>query len=169
MRHLLAVLLISLSSFGFSNCNFGFTEKQEKVIELAYISGLTSDVGFTIAAIVWKESFVGKYIIRNNNPDGKLGSYGVTHVQLSTAMYMVGIESSWKARDELLPRMIADDQFVIDLSIQYLNKFSHLPYRKKVARYNGAGEAADKYAEDIINRVHRLMGCGYFDYLDLDV
>jgi hypothetical protein len=30
-------------------------------------------------------------------------------------------------------------------------------------KYNGAGEAAEKYAEDVIERVHLLQECNYFE------
>lgn len=156
------IVAMLLSSAVAANCEFGFSKDQEKLMRLAYATGYPDDLGYTLASIAWKESFVGKYIIRDNVKDGNYGSFGVTHVQLSTAMHMLGIKNSWQARQDLLPRMVTDDVFTLRLSLRYLKQHSDLPYRQMVSRYNGRGEMAEKYAEDVINRVHRLINCNYF-------
>ena len=167
MNKLIAIFLISLSSLAFSECDFNFTVEQDKLLNQAYIMGFDDDIGYALASIVWKESFVGEYVIRVNNTDGKYGSYGVTHVLLTTAMHMLGYENSRMARAELVPRMMSDDVFMLWLSLDYLKQHQKLGYRKMISRYNGKGPRAEAYANDVIKRVHKLEHCEYFKELSL--
>lgn len=60
------------------------------VLRLAYATGYQDNLGHTLAAVAWQEGFVGDRIVRINPEDGKLGSYGVISMQLSTAKYLLG-------------------------------------------------------------------------------
>lgn len=136
-----------------------FTHEQDVAIRMAHAVGSYGDWGYTLAAIVWKESIVGDHIIRVNGPDGGLGSYGIGHMQLSTAMYLTGITNRWDAMANLAPRMINDDVFAMELSLKYLMKHADLGWRGMITKYNGGGEAARIYAEDVVKRVMSLQRC----------
>lgn len=139
-----------------------FTFEQEYLLHLAYVEGYHYDLGYTLASIVWQESFVGEHIIRINNRDGDLGSYGVTHVQLSTAMYLLGYDNSWEARAELAPRLIKDDLYSIRLGLSYLRKHEGKGWTGMIARYNGRGQMAQRYAESVVEKVRVLEDCSFF-------
>jgi hypothetical protein len=136
-----------------------FTHEQNVLIRMAHAVGSYDDWGYTLAAIVWKESIVADHIIRVNGPDGGLGSYGVGHMQLTTAMWLLGITNRWEAKSTLAPRLINDDVFALELSLQYLVKHEDLGWRGMIAKYNGEGEAALIYSEDVVRRVVDLQRC----------
>lgn len=136
-----------------------FTHEQDVLIRMAYAIGNTSDLGYSLAAIAWRESIVGRYIVRVNGPDGNLGSFGVGHMQLSTAMYLEGVDSRWEAMAILAPKMINDDVYALDLSRQYLASHIALGWREALSRYNGKGPAAREYGRDIVRRVKVLQTC----------
>jgi hypothetical protein len=161
MKYLLIIALL-VSSQAFANCQFNFTYEQEFIINSAYDAGYPEDLGYALAAISWKESFVGRHVVRINPRDGKHGSYGVTHVQLTTAMELLNIDSYWRALDKLPIRMMSDDRLMYELSLMYLMKFEYLGYRGMIAKYNGSGARADQYANDVIDKVNKLMRCNYF-------
>lgn len=136
-----------------------FTHEQEIALRKAHAIGSYDDWGYTLAGIVWKEAIVGKHLIRVNGPDGGLGSFGLGHMQLTTAMFLVGMTNRWEAKATLAPRMINDDVFALELSLKYLVRHQDLGWREMITKYNGAGEEAMMYSEDVVQRVMTLQRC----------
>lgn len=156
-----------LCSGVFANkCDIPFTPEQNALLHLSYAVGEPHDLGYTMAALTWKESFVGRHIVRINPSDGAHGSYGVTHILLTTAMYLTDVDSTWEAKAELAPRLMRDDIYTLHLSLRYLLNFSDRPYRKMVEKYNGSGKMAEEYADAVIKKVHVLQECKYFAQMD---
>lgn len=172
-------LMFSLTSFAQSvdenNCPV-FTPEQQRILRIAFTTGSQFDadlyaavgthIGHSLAAIIWREAIVGRYIIRFNAGDGLLGSYGVGHVQLTTLFWMDGIDNTWKNRDELAPqyivRLITDDYYAIHTSYRYLKQLAirHGSIYTARMRYNGSGQRAKEYADDTGERVQILLRCG---------
>lgn len=161
------MLLVLLSGLVQANKYDGacqeFSREQREVLHMAFITGYPYDRGYTLAAIVWKESMVGDYVIRVNGGDGNKGSFGVGHMQLTTAMYLIGEDSIWRAKAKLTPKMINNDAFSLDLSMKYLLRWSHLNWFNQIKRYNGQGPMADAYAVDVVERVRKLQSCHFFE------
>lgn len=165
---LLSLLLSSVAVAQYT-CDT-FTEEQEQLLKMAYVVGVDYDRGYTLAGIIWRESFVGEYVIRVNSNDGDYGSYGIGHMQLSTAMYMLDVDSSWQAKSHLVPLMISDDIFSMSLSMKYLIKKDTLTnWRASIRRYNGSGSKADEYADDVIERIRVLEKCGFMQNLENNI
>ena len=136
--------------------------EQQKLIKKAYNHGLPHDLGYTLAAIAIQESFVGKHIVRLNNKDGKYGSYGVTHILLETAMYLEGYSNTWRARAELVPKLIGSDEYSMDLSISKLNRHKERGWIGMVRKYNGVGKDAITYGDKVTKHVSMLKKCYIF-------
>lgn len=136
-----------------------FTVEQEILLRKAHAIGQHDDWGYTLAAITWRESIVGDLIVRVNGQDGNAGSYGVAHMQVTTAMYLLGIDNIWEAKATLIPKMINNDRFALELSLTYLLRHEHLGWRGMIARYNGRGEAAQLYAEDVAAKALTIQQC----------
>lgn len=158
----LIILILLLPTLTFASCP-KFTDEQERVMQMAYVTGYMYDRGYTLAAIAWKESFIGKYIIRTNTKDGAYGSWGVTHIQLTTAMEYLEEDSSYEARSILAPLILNNDAFALDLSMQYLLKYKDRGWFGQIMKYNGTGQVAKEYAEDVVSRVNTLLQCHYFE------
>lgn len=102
------ILVLSLYIVGMSTAHANvnhcpaYTWEQEELIHKAHTAGAEYGYGLTMAAIVVQESFWGRHIITSNPQDilPKLkdmayppqGSYGPTHILLSTAMELEGMD-----------------------------------------------------------------------------
>lgn len=155
------VLLSIASTATYAQSCPSFTTEQDVLLRKAYAIGNYHDWGWTLAAIVWRESIVGPYIIRINGQDGHQGSYGVAHMQLTTAAYLTGEDNLWRAKAELAPVLINDDVKALELATNYLEKHRDLGWRAMIARYNGKGSLAKSYSEDVVSKVSILRSCLY--------
>jgi hypothetical protein len=139
------------------------TPEQSYLVAKAYYTGLPKDMGYTLAAIVIQESFVGRYVIRANNTDGRYGSYGITHVMLDTAMWLEGYNNSWKAKAEILPRLISDDDYALELALKKLHSVKSETWWSTWAKYNGSGTMAQEYARKIGAHIKMIKQCYGFE------
>lgn len=159
-KTLLGVIGVYLSASSYaSECSF--TVEQDRLLHLASSYGEPHDYRKTLPAIVMQESFVGKYIVRINPKDGKMGSYGITHVLLSTAMWLTGETNRWKAKDELVERLIKDDVFSLHLAVKKLDSVRSDSWMNTWRNYNSTS-GGDTYANKIRNNIRLLERCGYF-------
>ena len=86
-------------AFASESCR-AYTDEQRGILELSYRFGEDIGLGYTLAAIAQNESFYGKYVTRINPRDVNrrylrqtvvpAGSYGITHILLSTAILLDG-------------------------------------------------------------------------------
>jgi hypothetical protein len=143
-----------------------FTAEQWAILYSAYEVGSKDDLGYTLASIAWQEGFVGNRIVRLAPKDGDRGSYSVMHIQLTTAMELLGMTNHWEAMADLAPYMIRDDVFAIKLAHKYLNKNRKQTktWKELVRSYNGGIGGVDKdstlvYYESVRNKVNYLKSC----------
>ena len=140
------------------------TTEQKEVLYLAYSAGAEKGYGLTLAAIAWKESQFGKYML--NITDGKYGSYGPYHVLLDYAIVRHNVTTKWE-KSRLAEKLLYDMEFssneALDVLIYYHDRFKKKdnPWRWAVAAYNNGNKAlttdkGKKYAEDIALRVVTL-------------
>lgn len=135
-----------------------YTQEQQQLIQDAYSYGLPYDYGYTLAAIVVKESFVGGRIIRYNPQDP---STGITHIQFDTLKHLSGL-NHWDTL-QLAEQLIVDDLLSFEYSVKKLDSIRG-NFWNKWKRYNGSGKAAETYANDIQGIIRGLKRCGVFDY-----
>ena len=100
-------------------------------------------------------------MVRVNPSDGKLGSYGITHILLDTAMWLENVESRWEALDSLSERLMKDDIYALHLAVQKLNSVHEGNWMNTWSAYNGGSR---KYAESIRDNIRLLGRCGYFNW-----
>ena len=154
-----AFLAISGSKSFASQTQCNFTEEQSRLISKAASYGLSFGYKKTLAAIVVQESFVGKYVVRINPKDGEMGSYGITHILLETAMYLEGIDNKWYAKDVVVEELIKNDLYALGLAVKKLDSIHKGDWMQTWSRYNGG---STKYANSIKNNIRKLEHCGYF-------
>lgn len=138
-----------------------FTKEQDRLINLAASYGEPFNYQKTLAAIVVQESFVGQYVVRVNPKDGKHGSYGITHIMLDTAMWLEGVQSSWKAKARIAPRLMKDDIYALTLAKKKLDSIHKGDWMATWSKYNGGSK---EYANKIKQHIRTLESCGYFDW-----
>lgn len=155
-----------------------YTTEQMSMLHLAYALGKEHDLGYSLAAIVKQEGFVGRYIVRVNEADAPWGSYGITHMNLKTAMWLEGgyykyskkagrevttTPLIWKAKALLVPLLISNDFASMQYSIQKLLSVREgRSWKGMLAKYNGAGPEARKYATKLVKHVREFMACETF-------
>ncbi|WYW02365.1 hypothetical protein Lauda_00014 [Pseudomonas phage vB_PpuM-Lauda] len=151
-------------------CNVSFTEEQERILGTAHQVGSPVNFGVTLQAIAWKESFVGDKVVRANPTDGRYGSYGITHVQLSTGAWMLDQKPTKPFRTGLRNDLVTDDSYALQFAAAYLvhtetiakkiTRDGNRQWRVTVASYNGSGAQARRYVEDVADKVSYLKSCG---------
>jgi len=157
----LAFLLALLSPLVVAKCPV-HTAEQGELIYLAYYTGLPEDLGYTLAAIVVQEAFVGGYIIRLNERDRGGGSWGITHIQLKTAMWLEGEDNVWRAKQDIVPKLITSDAYALHLALLKLRSIRNSSsYMELWGRYNGGGKN-NPYAKKIRSHVQMLQNCYEF-------
>ena len=155
----LAFLLLPLVAV--ADCGKRWTVEQWSVAQIAYHAGEPYGYGYTMAALVERESFVGPYVIRHNIKDGQEGSWGIGHVQLTTAMQLENYTNLYKARAELVHRMVSDDVYAAELSARYLaHHIERRGWYNGVRRYNGGSRL---YADHVTKRALQLQRCNLFN------
>lgn len=140
-------------------------ENQLKIMLYSYEAGLPHDLGYALAAIAWKESKFGLYLM--NISDGKMGSYGVYHILMDTAAARNKLKTSWD-RSRFAERLVFELDLCADEAIAELTywkrffKRSATPWKAMFAGYNaghkGLNSIAGKaYADDAVLRVKALQ------------
>lgn len=138
-----------------------FTVEQDRLLKLSSSYGSAFDYTKTLPAIVMQESFVGKHIVKVNPSDGKYGSYGITHILLSTAMWLEDEDSRWTALEKIAPKLINDDLYALQLAVKKLDSVHQGNWLQTYSDYNGGSM---KYALKIRDNIRLLDKCGYFNW-----
>lgn len=175
---LLMAILFKMPDAQADECR-NYTHEQQEVLTLAHTLGSEHGLGLTLAAIVQQESFVGSYVVRINPNDNSThfdeegrkevirGSYGITHILLSTAMWLENEDNLWKAKAHIAQDLITDDHYAVTMAIRKLKsvQYKGQTWRELVAKYNGAGRAAREYADKVAIHVDNFNQCGTFKSL----
>lgn len=163
------MLLLSLVlSLGHAERNYlkelhNLDHDQYKVLIDSLSYGKSYDLGYTLAAIAWKESHFGKYKV--NQSDGEYGSYGVYHILLDTALRRENIkDTGYINRHTLKLKLITDNSVNAAHALTELNywkKYHKGSYKKMVASYNAGWKSTKsnygyRYYKDISKRVKVL-------------
>ena len=160
------LILFTILSFAFlavtvraDDCP-SFTPEQESILQKAALLAEPYDWSYTMMAIVIRESFWGNEIRRHNPGDADGGSWGVTQMRVTTALWLVGWDDTPESREIMRNMLVECDTCAMELSLHYLMR--HIEARgwqAGIARYNGAGERAERYSESVVARVRVLQRC----------
>lgn len=164
MKKLLLVLLfvflpaVSYSAYDCSRIN-EMKEEQIDFIKQAYEYGEPHDLGYSMAAIGWKESKAGKYNINVQDP-----SFGPWHVTLPNALYFMGWKDTKFNRNRVAQLMIDDISLSAQMALTVL-KFWRKQYENDWimvwASYNAGWNYMYglDYAYDIRYRIRIIDQC----------
>ena len=84
----------------------------------------------------------------------------MTQMRVTTALWLVGWDDTEETREVMRNMLIECDTCAIELSLHYLmGHISVRGWRAGIARYNGAGERAERYADAVVARVRVLQRC----------
>lgn len=139
-----------------------FNHRQKNTLKTSYILGKKHGLGFSLAAIAWKESLAGEYIINVNDP-----SFGVHHILISTASKRANVKGI--ARNKLAVAIMKDIRLSASFAVQELlfwKKYIKGQDRNWIniwAAYNGGHgykkRIPNKYGRDIEKKIKWLRQC----------
>ncbi|MFT2747307.1 hypothetical protein ACMWPW_04645 [Helicobacter pylori] len=155
-----------------TNCDSikGFNAKQKEVLKAAYQFGSKENLGYEMAGIAWKESCAGVYKINFSDP-----SAGVYHSYIPSVLKSYGHNDSPFLRNVMGELLIKNDAFASEVALKellYWKTRYHDNLKDMIKSYNKGSRwekneksnaDAEKYYEDIQDRIRRLKESKIFD------
>ncbi|GAA8712984.1 hypothetical protein oki361_11240 [Helicobacter pylori] len=155
-----------------TNCDSikDFNAKQKEVLKAAYQFGSKENLGYEMAGIAWKESCAGVYKINFSDP-----SAGVYHSYIPSVLKSYGHNDSPFLRNVVGELLIKDDAFASEVALKellYWKTRYHDNLKDMIKSYNKGSRwekneksnaDAEKYYEDIQDRIRRLKESKIFD------
>ncbi|WP_033603282.1 hypothetical protein [Helicobacter pylori] len=147
-----------------------FNAKQKEVLKFAYQFGSKENLGYEMAGIAWKESCAGVYKINFSDP-----SAGVYHSYIPSVLKSYGHNDSPFLRNVMGELLIKDDAFASEVALKELMYWKtryHDNLKGMIKSYNKGSRwekneksnaEAEKYYEDIQDRIRRLKESKIFD------
>ncbi|GAA7606576.1 hypothetical protein MMM2_09920 [Helicobacter pylori] len=147
-----------------------FNTKQKEVLKSAYQFGSKENLGYEMAGIAWKESCAGVYKINFSDP-----SAGVYHSYIPSVLKSYGHNDSPFLRNVMGELLIKDDAFASEVALKellYWKTRYHDNLKDMIKSYNKGSRwekneksnaDAEKYYEDIQDRIRRLKESKIFD------
>lgn len=137
---------------------------QRDTLVEAFLYGYPKDIGFTLAAIVWKESSAGLWKINISDP-----SAGIAHNHLKYSLIRLGIKDTSFNRNVLAQRLVDNNQLSLSLAVEEIEYWfdrHNGNWQKTRASYNQgnhwASQNGTKYSKDVLDRLRILKDCGTF-------
>ena len=132
---------------------FALDASQIALAKKIYAKAKQFNLGYTMTAIAWQESQLGKYNINLADP-----SCGVFHI---TPRYVV--KGKWK-QSRMCERLIKDFDFSFSVALERFKYFENYWKSKGVSRvwshavgsYNGGFKPNEKYTEEIRKKIRIL-------------
>ncbi|WQY75000.1 hypothetical protein E5L53_04775 [Helicobacter pylori] len=147
-----------------------FNAKQKEVLKAAYQFGSKENLGYEMAGIAWKESCAGTYKINFSDP-----SAGIYHAYIPSVLKSYGHNNSPFLRNVMGELLIKDDAFASEVALKellYWKTRYHDNLKDMIKSYNKGSRwekneksnaEAEKYYEDIQDRIRRLKESKIFD------
>ena len=160
MKYLLVLaLIINLSAESITE----LSTTQKQLANQIYLEGNKYNLGYTMVAIAYQESHLGKYLINISDV-----SCGIFHVMPSSLIKRTSLkDNSWN-QSRLCERLIKDNDFSFSAALLELKFWQNYWKTKQVKKvwshmvssYNGGHKAtlSSKYLKKIKHLVHKLQG-----------
>lgn len=143
------------------------TPEQIYILQYSYWMGEPSNLGETLAAIAWRESSAGVYLINYRDP-----SAGPYHVSARTALKFENIKDTYLNRNKILTKLVLSKEYAAKMALKVLNadgkRFNWNRFNM-YASYNAGPNWKNKgykvrkqatdYAQDVTNKVNLLIEC----------
>jgi len=166
-----AILLVVLSSvLSVSNASQqacpalaaeGFTEGQVSIMYQAFQIGKQKDMSYSLAAIAWKESSAGKYMINLQDP-----SAGVFHITMINALAYLKWENTNFNRNRAAQLLVEDFQLSAEfamINLQFWKDHYGNNWHKIWASYNSGYNWSNgvEYSNDVASKIQKIKLCNW--------
>lgn len=134
-------------------------DSQLAMVFKSYQLGYEDDLGYTLAAISWQESSLGKY--RVNPLSNDYGAYGINYLTIQRIDKI-----NYYKTIKVLEKVIFNDELGSKYALETLRwNLRHFKgdWRKSIAMYNAGfqwrSQEAREYVVEIVNKVNTLKTC----------
>lgn len=137
----------------------GLSERQIGVIHKAFTVGKAKNMSYSLAAIVWKESSAGRYMINLQDP-----SAGAFHITINNALVYLKWKDTNFNRNRAAQMLIQDFQLSAEFAMINLTFWKDLHkdnWFRIWASYNAGyrWQNGESYATDISRKVQKIKLC----------
>lgn len=156
------ILIFSTHALASSSCAEikGLSDEQKDLLNISYHHALPYNLGTTVAAIAWQESYLGKYIVALDE-----GSVGIHHINIDSAIKRSGLKDTSFNRayvaTQIIKKPIVSTEYAIK-ELQYWRSQGR-NWRDMVKSYNSGWSIndgqANKYLQHIREKVKSLSDC----------
>jgi len=134
------------------------SDKQVMNVYKSYQRGSEDDLGYTLAAIAWRESSLGKYRVNYRSND-----YGVYGINLATIQRLEKTDKYYKTVEHIQETIFDDDkgaQYALR-TLRWNLQYHKGDWRKAVMHYNKGNKwwLGQDYVNDISIKVRILRTC----------
>jgi hypothetical protein len=139
----------------------GFTERQVRVMYRAFQIGKQKDMSYSLAAIAWKESSAGKYMINLQDP-----SFSVFHITIDNALVYLKWEDTNFNRNRAAQLLIEDFQLAAEfamINLQFWKDNYGSNWHKIWASYNSGYNWSNgvEYSNDVASKIQKIKLCNW--------
>lgn len=147
-------------------CDYDFSSQQLSTMSTAYHVGKTSDLGYTLAAISWRESRAGEDVVsmRYGLKAANMGAF-------QNKVKSVGDREGCKNRKcyaNVAIKLVIDQEYAARAALDEMNfwlTYHNQNVRKSLSSYNAGfarNPASNSYATDVVKKAKYLQRCVSF-------
>ncbi|AYN55465.1 endoribonuclease RegB family protein [Dickeya phage Coodle] len=154
------------SSQNASQCVYDFSEQQLNTLATAYHIGKTQDLGYTLAAISWRESRAGEDVV-SMRYGLKAANMGAFQNKVKTVSDREGCKNR-KCYANVAIKLLTDQEYAAQAALdemQFWLSYHKQNVRKSLSSYNAGfarNSASNAYAADVVKKAKYLQKCVSF-------
>lgn len=166
IKAILTALLILVSTNLWATCDAlsqeGLSKKQIDVLQNSFYIGSKKDMSYSLAAIAWKESSAGKYLMNLQDP-----SAGVFMVTIENAIGYLKWKDTPFNRNRMAQLLMENFDLSAEfamVNLQFWKDQYGEDWRTIWKRYNGGysdSERSVKYSKDIAAKISVIAECDW--------
>lgn len=149
-----------------SQCVYDFSEQQLNTLATAYHIGKTQDLGYTLAAISWRESRAGEDVV-SMRYGLKAANMGAFQNKVKTVGDREGCKNR-KCYANVAVKLLTDQEYAAQAALdemQFWLTYHKQNVRKSLSSYNAGfarNSASNAYAADVVKKAKYLQKCVSF-------
>lgn len=167
IRALVFIFVFAVATTSYGSCEalheYGLNQNQISLLKKSYDYGKQFDWGLTLAAIAWKESSAGKYLI--NLQDPSVGPFHVTIDKVLRHLNLPDTPFNQNRAAQIGIERFDVTAFIAVMELAYWKVERGRTWRETLVSYNAGNnlksERGQAYAEDVAQKVGVLKQCGW--------
>lgn len=154
-----------------TQCDYQFSEQQLNTMATAYHVGKQQDLGYTLAAISWRESRAGEDVVSMNR-NLKAANMGAFQNRVQSVGKREGCKTK-KCFANVAIKLVTDQEYAARAALdemQFWLTYHNQNIRKSLSSYNAGfitNSRSKSYAADVVWKAKYLQKCVSFKQRDI--